>query len=437
MKRRALIIGAGYTGLSAAYDLSKAGFDVTIFEAEKDIGGLAGTFEILPGRRLEKFYHHWFTSDTAVLTLIEELGLNSRLKYIESNTGLYYSNSIFRLASPLDLLRFKAISLPSRVRTGLMALYARYINNWEPLESITAQDWLIKVGGKEAYEVMWKPLLHGKFGDAAPEVSAVWIWNKLKLRGSSRKKGGAGAESLVYFDGSFGALTDGLRAALQQQGVKIETETPVTKISIKDHTVSSIETTRGSFEGDLVLCTVPLPIFLKLTPELPQSFAESCQKIKFLGNTCLILRLNRSLSSTYWLNVADPTFPFVGIIEHTNFDTPDNYAGEHIAYISKYLPTSDALFGLNAKESFEYSLPYIQKIFPEFSTSWVNGYHLWKASFSQPIITKYYSKYIPTEKTPIKNLWLSTMAQVYPEDRGTNYAVLYGRAVAKKIIESA
>lgn len=433
MKKTISIIGGGYTGIAAALDLSKAGYDVTIFEADSEIGGLAGSFELSPGVKLEKFYHHWFASDTHIISLLQELGLGDKIKTLKSNTGLYFANSTFRLSKPFDLLSFTPLPFFDRIRTGLMVVAARLINDWKKLESETSISWIKRHAGKKSFDVIWEPLLKGKFGSEAPNISAVWFWNKLKLRGGSRGKDGS--ENLLYFDGGFGGATESMKKALIERGIKIHTNSAVTKILSQDGKVTGIQTATDSFHSDKVLATLPLPLFLDITPELPESYSSSPKKIRFLGNVCIILRLNKSLSSTYWLNVADPTFPFVGVIEHTNFDPPENYAGEKIAYLSKYLPTTDEMFSWSDKEWFEYCLPYVQKIFPEFSASWVNGFHVWRANYSQPVITEKYSELIPEEKTPIKNLWLSTMAQVYPEDRGTNYAIRHGRAVAKRIIE--
>jgi len=427
-----IIIGAGYAGLSAALDLCKSGCKVTIYEKDGDVGGLAGTFELSPGVRVEKFYHHWFTNDVDVLGLIDELGLGHLKRYCASNTGLYFTNSIFRLASPLDLLSFPGIPFIDRVRTGIMALVARRVNDWKPLEDISAEDWLIKIGGKKAYNAIWKPLMQGKFGVEASNVSAVWMWNKLKLRGSSRNK--KGGESLVYFGGGFGALTDGIRTSLEALGVSIVLNTGVQKILAENGKAVGVQTERGTHRADSVLCTIPLPQFVQMTPDLPADYRTQCEQIRFLGNSCLVLRLSRSLSSTYWLNVADPTFPFVGIIEHTNLDAKENYGGDHIVYLSKYLPTTEKLFSFSTDEMLDYCIPFIQKIFPEFNRSWILSHHVWKAHYSQPVITKHYSKLIPPLQTPIDGLWLCTMAQVYPEDRGTNYAVRYGRRVAKEIL---
>ena len=430
---RVAIIGGGFSGLSAALDLCRAGCEVTVYEKDSDIGGLAGTFELSPGVRVEKFYHHWFTSDVDVLDLIDELGLGHLKRYVASNTGLYYVNSIFRLASPLDLLKFTPLPFIDRVRTGFMALYARKINEWKKLEDISAEDWLVKVGGRKAYDTIWKPLMAGKFGAEAPNVSAVWMWNKLKLRGSSRNN--KGGESLVYFGGSFGALTDGIKKALEDRGVTIKLKTGIRSVLVENGKAVGVETEGGSRDmADVVICTAALPQFLEMTPSLPADYRSRCEQIRFLGNSCLVLRLNRSLSSTYWLNVADPSFPFVGIIEHTNLDSKDNYEGTHIVYLSKYLPTTEKLFSLPPDEYLNYCIPFIQKIFPEFDRSWVLSHHVWKAQFSQPVITKGYSKLIPDLKTPVDSLWLCTMAQIYPEDRGTNYAVRYGRRVAQRVL---
>jgi protoporphyrinogen oxidase len=198
-----------------------------------------------------------------------------------------------------------------------------------------------------------------------------------------------------------------------------------------------VETEQGVVHrADVVLSTIPLPQFVSMTPALPADYRTQCEKIRFLGNSCLVLRLNRSLSSTYWLNVADPSFPFVGIIEHTNLDPKENYGGDHVVYLSKYLPTTEKLFSFTPDEMLEYCIPFIQKIFPEFDRSWILSHHVWKAQYSQPVITKEYSTLIPALKTPIEDLWLCTMAQIYPEDRGTNYAVRYGRRVAKDMLAS-
>lgn len=428
-----VVVGGGFTGLAAAYDLVRAGWRVTVIEADEELGGLAGTFEILPGVRLEKFYHHWFTSDRAILDLAEELGLGPKIRYLNSRNGLYYANSQFRLSSPLDLLKFTPLPLLDRVRTGVMALAARSINDWRSLEDLSAEEWILKYAGRRSYEVIWKPLLQGKFGDEAKNVSAVWFWNKLKLRGSSRGKGGK--EQLIYIEGGFQSLTDTLKNYLVSRGVEFRLKEKALSIDAENGRITGLTTSTKKLRADFVLATIPLPQFLEMTPSLPQEYVQKYSQVRFLGNVCLVLRLKKSLSETYWMNVADPTFPFVGVIEHTNFDKSEHFQGEHIVYLSKYLPTTEKLFNSTPEEVRDFCIPYLQRMFPEFGSSWISGYHVWKANFSQPVITKHYSSLIPSFKAPVEGLWLCTMSQVYPEDRGTNYAVHYGREVAGMILK--
>ena len=183
------VIGGGFSGLAAAYELSLRGVPCVLYEADSSVGGLAGSFRV-EGSDLEKFYHHWFKSDEHVMGLVEELGLTDRLVSHASRTGLYYANHHYRLASPLDVLRFDPLSWPDRVRLGLGTLRARRVDDWKPLEHQTAADWLQHLFGRQVYEVVWEPLLRGKFGEYADSIAAVWMWNKLKLRGGSRKADG-------------------------------------------------------------------------------------------------------------------------------------------------------------------------------------------------------------------------------------------------------
>ena len=210
-----VIIGGGFTGLTAAYELLKRGHSVTILESESEIGGLAAAFDV-GGEKLDRFYHHWFTNDLEVMGLIDELGLNDQIIINPTNTGMYYANNFFKLSTPLDLLKFTPLSFIDRIRLGLLTLRARRVKDWKQLESKTAKDWLLELGGESVYKVVWEPLLKGKFGPYAEDVSAVWFWNKLKLRGGSRGKGGE--ERLAYYKGGFISLADSLAKKIKEMG---------------------------------------------------------------------------------------------------------------------------------------------------------------------------------------------------------------------------
>jgi protoporphyrinogen oxidase len=428
---RTAVIGAGFSGLSAALELARRGIAVTVVEADPDVGGLAGSFAV-NGERLEKFYHHWFTNDRHVGDLVDELGERDRIVYRPTRTGMYFANRIFRLSSPADVLKFSPLPLVDRVRLGILALRARGVKDWRALESETAEEWLIRLGGERVYRVVWEPLLEGKFGPYASRVSAVWFWNKLKLRGGSRAK--SGAEMLAYYRGGFAALADRLAHEVTSLGGDIRLSTPARGLVVDDGHVRGIETDDGVIDADAVIATPALPIVADLVaPHAPQQWVDSLRRIEYLANVCVVLELDRSLSDTYWLNVNDPGFPFVGVIEHTNFEPASTYGGRHIVYLSKYLPESAELYRMPNDEVLDYCIPHLARMFPAFERAWVRDHHVWRARYSQPIVGKHYSKLIPATETPIGGVYLSTMAQVYPEDRGTNYAIRDGRRVGRYV----
>lgn len=435
--QRIVIIGGGFTGLAAAYYLSKKGHHVIILEKDQDIGGLAGSFN-LNGVKLEKFYHHWFTSDTYILDIVKELGKEDEILYKESNTGLYYNKNFYKLSTPKDLLQFNALKFINRIRLGALVLYARRIKNWKKLEEKSAYDWIKKIAGTQILDVLWKPLLEGKFGDAAPDISAVWFWNKIKLRGGSRGK--KNAETLLYYKGGFARLAEHIADVIRKNEGVIHLNHTVKGIVLDgspNKKIKSIITDQGEFHADQVLVTTPLPDYYNLIKDTADTgYLNNIQSIPFLANICVVLELKKSLSETYWLNISEPGFPFVGVIEHTNFESTSTYNGSHIVYLSKYLPENSDLYRLSDDQFVDYSLHYIMKMFPEFQNNWIIHSHVWRAKYSQPVIVKNYSKLIPGFKTPYSNMFLSTMAQIYPEDRGTNYAIREGRKAAELICEN-
>lgn len=426
------VIGGGFGGLGVAYELCKRGVQPVVYEADDAPGGLAGTFDV-GGTRLEKFYHHWFNNDTTALDLVRELGLEDSLVRRNSNTGSYYANRIHRLSSPLDVLRFKPLSLPDRVRLGLLAVKARRTTDYERLERITAQEWLVELGGRRVYDVVWKPLLVGKFGEYADQIAAVWIWNKLQLRGGSRGKGQK--EELYYLNGGFQRLTDALVESIRNMGGEIRTGTPVERVQCDGGRVTRLELANGvSVRADAAVVTLPPELALKLLDDAPGSLRMRLTDIPYLAAQCAVLELDRSLSSTYWLNVNDMDAPFVGVIEHTNFESKEMYGGRHIVYLSKYLPRSHRHYTMPEDSVLDEYVAYLSKMFPAFDPAWVQARHLWRAPYAQPVVLRDYRSLIPPFRTEVNGLWLCNMAQIYPEDRGTNYALKQGYACARELV---
>lgn len=431
-----VIIGAGFTGLTAGYVLAKQGKKVRIIEADDTPGGLAGTFEFADGVRIEKFYHHWFNNDLYVPELVNELGMQGDIITLPSRTGMYFNGKMWKLSTPMDLLRFTALSFVDRIRLGLLVYQVRMVKDWRSIEHLSIREWLESLCGKTVYKIVWEPLIQSKFSLFAEEVSAVWFWKKLVLRGSTRDK--KGGEELAYFKGGFGRLAEALVTAIKNAGGKVSFNERVTGVTTHGNYLKSVVTNQGEIFGKQFLFTPSFSIIANIFDGVADpNWVKRLRRVKYLGNLCLVLRLKRRLSDIYWTNVNDPGFPFVGVIEHTNFDSPDNYNGTRIAFLSRYLAVEDPVWHYTEEQYLEFALQHLQRMFPELDRSWIIEYKLWRAEYAQPVTERNYSSYVPGSETPYKNALISTMAQIYPEDRGTNYAIREGRKIVELLNHSA
>ena len=434
------IIGAGATGLPAAYDILKAGHEAIVYESAPFIGGHASTFDV-GGQRLERGYHHWFTSDTDIVELVEEIGLGDTIRWIDSTVGTLYDGRIYDFVTPLDLLKFKPLSLPDRIRLGLTTLYLQRQKDWQKYEGITAEGWLRRHGGRGVYDVFWGPMLRGKFGeDYYRQVTMAWVWGKINTRVKSRGKSMV-REKLGYPLGSFGMVFDTLADKIREQGGEVHISTPVNRIMIEDGRAVGLEIRAGD-EGireekfDAVLATTPSPIFTRLVPPMPEEYQSRLERARYMSAVLIVLVLDRPLSHVYWLNVADRSIPFVGVIEHTNLIGPEHYGGKHIVYLSNYLTRDDPLYRMGHDEMLDEYLPHLRKINPDFELDWIGTSYHHRVDGAQPVIGVDYSEHIPDHQTPFKGVYLANTTQIYPEDRGTNYSVRMGRRVAKRILDS-
>ncbi|PKB64838.1 MAG: hypothetical protein BZY80_01850 [SAR202 cluster bacterium Io17-Chloro-G2] len=432
------IIGGGAAGLAAAYELTKRGHHAEVFERAPFLAGQASTFPV-GGGQLEKGYHHLFVSDTDMVDLIHELGLGDKLEWLESKVGVYYGGRIWDFATPMDLLRFTPLSLAQRLRVGFWTFVLQKTSNWRKFENITARDWIVNHMGERVYQVIWEPLLRGKFGEYFDQVSMTWLWGKIYLRVASRGKG-LQKERLGYPMGSFGEVFDVLGQRVVQQGGQVHLSASVNRISVEGGVAKGLEI---QLEGqdpevktyDAVIATTPSYVFTRLVPELPQDYRELLESTRYLSAVLMILELDRPLSSKYWLNVADRDLPFVAVIEHTNMIDRSLYGGRHIVYFSNYPSRDSEMYQKTGDELLEDFIPHLQKINPEFERSWILDYHHHKVDGAQPIIGVNYSQRIPDHRTPIKDLYLANTTQIYPEDRGTNYSVRMGRRVAQMVLD--
>jgi protoporphyrinogen oxidase len=346
---------------------------------------------------------------------------------------MYYNRRIWRLSTPLDVLRFSPLGFIDRIRLGLLVLQVRKIKDWKSIEHLSIREWLEPICGPTVFRVMWEPLIKAKFSIYADDICAVWFWKKLVLRGSSRNK--KGREHLSYFRGGFGKLAEAIVDEIRRLGGTVLLDCAATGVRASGAELKALRTAAGDIEGTKFLFTPALPLIADLFAATANpDWLASLRRVRYLGNVCLVLQLDRSLSDTYWLNVNDPGFPFVGVIEHTNFDSSENYSGARLAYLSSYMPTTDPLWSYTDERYFELALEHLKRMFPSLDRSWIKDFRVWRAEYAQPVTERHYSEYVPGRQTPFKNAHITTMAHIYPEDRGTNYAIREGRAIAEEMV---
>ncbi|HYJ12686.1 MAG TPA: NAD(P)/FAD-dependent oxidoreductase [Thermomicrobiales bacterium] len=425
------VVGGGFAGLTAALRLAQAGHKVTLWEKGR-LGGQAATFEVA-GTRLEVFYHHLFQSDTSITNLAKEVGVGDRLMWLPSNVGYFSDGRIYPLNGALDLLRLGSIPFVDRLRVGLVTAYLQRVKDWKSYESVTAHQWLQRALGKRAYDKTFGAQLRAKFGSLYDRIPMVWFWGKIWLRTTSRRSP-LEQEKLGYFNGSFQVIVDALVAACEASGVDIRREGLSSLAQLPDGTwVAKSEDTESNV--DVVLATVPSHIFKAIAPPLPADYVEKLDALGYESAVVAILELDRKLTDIYWLNIADSDLPFTGVIEHTNFISPQYYQGRRFVYLSKYMEHDHPYFTMSDDEIIGSYVPHLRRINPDFDPAWVKNTWVFRERAAQPIIPMQYSERIPPLKTPLANLYLANTTQIYPEDRGTNYSVRLGEDVARLILE--
>ena len=427
------VIGAGLAGLVAALRLAQAGQPVRVYERYPRPGGLARVFAV-GGEPLESFYHHLFTTDSTYLALAEELGLAHLIEWLPSRMGIWTDGRLWDFGTPASLLRFRPLRLADKIRFALSTLLLQRTHDPAPFEDVTAAEWIRRHQGERVWKHIWGPLLYQKFAEQAERVAMVWLWGKIHLRGRSRSASGMG-ERLGYMRGSFAVLVEELEKRLASMGVTLHLSEAARRVELADQGFVVV-TGKGSRPASRVVVAAPVPDYLAIAGHLlPDDEQAALGELRATGALCTVLEIKHSLTPYYWLNMADPEMPFGGLIEHTNYIPRERYGGQRILYISNYLFPDHALFRASKSSVLEAYLPALARINPEFEPSWILRSQHFRADYAQPVVTVGYRNAIPALRTPVPRLYLCSMAQIYPEDRGQNYAIAYGEKVAHAVLQ--
>ena len=417
--------------MAAAYDLTRSGRRVAIFEAADYIGGLASGFkEPHWDWSVEKYYHHWFASDHHILGLIDELGFSEEVLFPRPYTVMYHKEKFYPFDSITAALLFPGLGWGiNKLRFGLVGLYLRLTNNWQVLEKTTVDTWMRKWAGDKVYEMMWEPLMVGKFGSHYKEVNMAWMWARLKAR----------TTRLGTFKGGFQAFADQFAERLRQMNVEIYLSKPVGKISPRPDGGLNLEINGAVKNFDQVLVTTSPALLARMAPTLDPDYVAALLKLKNTGAVVMVLSLKQQLSQDgyYWFNIPkEAGFPFLALVEHTNFLSPEYFGGDHIIYCGDYVDPDHEYFSFSQADILERFLPVLPRFNPDFRPDWVNKSWLFRTKYAQPVPEVNHSRNIPAIKTPVSGLYYASMSQVYPWDRGTNFAVEIGRKAVKMMVSA-
>jgi protoporphyrinogen oxidase len=455
---RVAVLGAGVAGLTVAHRLTKVGHDADVYERWPGLGGQAATIDIGDGVLVERYYHHLFTSDRDIAELCEEIGLDGVLETWPSSLAMFIEGELHPFTTPIDLLRYKPMSLPSRVRMGLMVLLIqRLYNNVAPFEPVTIERWVARRMGRQAWTKLWGPLLRGKFGDRASEISMSWLWGKLRNRrpieGEQTRH-----EVLVYPRNTFETIFSRLRDRIEERGGRVLIDRPAARVARDEsgflvtpaapdsfrrgHDPRSFDAADDPQRYDAVVATVPTDIFVQLldsalASEVGDAYLLKAQSIPYYAALCLLLELDRQFTPYYWTNVGDEELRFIGLIEQTNLVPPERYGGRRLLYVTNYLPHDDPLLSLDMDQLLDIYEPGLRTVNPGWSRDWIKQSWLFREPAAQPVVLTNYPEHMPPYATPVPGLFLANTTQVYPDDRGTNYAVREGEEVTRILLEQA
>jgi protoporphyrinogen oxidase len=427
LKQRIAVLGAGPMGLAVAYQLAKDGHEPVVFEADDRVGGMTATFDF-NGLEIERYYHFHCISDHAFLTMLDELNIAHQMHWVETKMGYWYQNKLQAWGNPLALLSFKGLGWVAKFRYGLHAFLSTKRNHWQPLDHVEASAWIRRWVGAEAYEVLWRRLFDYKFYDHVGNLSAAWIWSRIRRIGRSRYS--LFKEKLGYLEGGSKTLLNAMQAAIEAQGGEFRLNCPVSKVVMRNGQVVGVEAMDQVEAFDKVISTIPLPYVPRVMPDLPSDVLNQFKAFKNIAVVCVIAKLTKPLTENFWLNTNDPDMDIPGLVEYTNLQPLD----KHIVYVPFYMPGEHPKFA-DADEVFIQKVKrYLQKINPELLNSDFLDVRASRYRYAQPICDPGYLDKLPPVALPVKGLWVADTSYYYPEDRGISESIGFGRQMAKDAV---
>jgi len=424
VKQRIAVLGAGPMGLAVAYQLARDGHQPVVFEADDRVGGMTASFDF-NGLDIERYYHFHCISDHAFLQVLDELGLASKMHWVPTKMGYWYQNRLQAWGNPVALLKFRGLGMAAKFRYGLHAFLSTKRQDWRALDKVEATGWIRRWVGAEAYEVLWRNLFELKFYDYTSNLSAAWIWSRIRRIGRSRYN--LFKEKLGYLEGGSTTLLQGMKSSIEANGGVFFLKTPVQKVVIEDGRVTGVETAGGFEAFDKVISTVPLPYVPRLIPDLPPALLAQYEARKNIAVVCVIAKLRKAVTENFWLNTNDPDMDIPGVVEYSNLRPLD----QHIVYVPFYMPGEHPKYQEPDQVFLDKVRRYLKKINPALTDEDFIDIRASRYRYAQPICDPGYLDRLPPVALPVGGLWVADTSYYYPEDRGISESIHFGRNMAK------
>jgi len=413
-------------GLAAAYQAVQDGHDVTVLEGDTQPGGMAAHFDF-NGLSIERYYHFICKTDYPTFELLRELGIEDKLHWRVTSMGLYTGGKLNDWGNPIALLKLPGMSLIDKFRYGLFAFISAKRNSWPSLEHRSAKEWITTWCGERVYKLHWDPLFHHKFYEYQDNISAAWIWTRIRRIGRSRKS--LMQEELGYLEGGTETLVTTLAEKIQQAGAKLILGNPAQRVVTESGRVTGVDTPSGFIPADRVISTVPTPFISRLVPDLPEASKQQYDAIPNIGICCLIFKLKRSLSPHFWVNLSDPRIEIPGLIEFSNLRP----VSDTVVYVPYYMPVTNEKFSWPDDRLLQEAFKAMQAVQPALQTDDVIDAKVARLRYAQPICAPGFAATLPPVQTPIAGLQIADTCFYYPEDRGIAESIRLGRQMVRNL----
>jgi protoporphyrinogen oxidase len=427
-----VVLGAGAMGLAAAYEAVTLGHQVTLLEAAPEAGGMAAHFD-LAGLSIERFYHFVCKADEPTFALMRELGIGDKMRWRPTSMGYFIGGTLYPWGDPVSLLRFPLLNPIEKLRYGLLMFVSTKRNSWSKLEHTSAKDWIEGWCGRGVYRKLWAPLFNLKFYEYADNISASWIWTRIRRVGRSRKS--LMQEEMGHIEGGSQTLVDALMQRIVAQGATVRFSQPATKVEVADGRVVAVQAGADRIPCDAVISTVPTPFVSALVPDLPAAQRAAFDSILNIGVICVVMKLKRSVTPHFWVNIVDPAIPIPGIIEFSRLRQPES--GETVVYAPYYMPAGNALWTRPDAVFVKEVMAALRRVNPVLTDDDLIASHVGRLRYAQPVCPPGFLDRMPPVQTQITGLQIADTSSYYPEDRGIAESIRLGRTMAGRVNASA